>query len=348
VKAESRRPGVQAEPRRLSRALASAALALLASLPALAQTPEPPAPAPSAAAPTPALVRLGLTVVDEKNRMADDVKREDVRLFEDGVEQSIGYFERESAPVSYGLVVDNSGSLRNRIGSVIKSGHFIVGNNQPGDETFLMRFISSRDIKIWQDMTTDVAELRKALDQMYIEGGQTALIDAVYLAADYLTNKSRPAPGEPRRRRALVVLSDGEDRASYYKLDQLLTLLRESDIQVFCVGLVKDLDRGGSFRGGPGKLGKAKSLLNRLADETGGRVFFPDDDVELREASEEIIKNLRIQYVVGYAPTAAPAARPSGKLEIKLAGTGGKGKRTAVHKPARALAAQGDVKKKSD
>jgi Ca-activated chloride channel family protein len=334
---------VKAEPRRLSRALVLTALALLTSLSVSAQTAEPPAPtptpAPEAAAPTPAppTVRLGLTVVDDKNRMADDVRREDVRVFEDGVEQAVGSFEKESPPASYGLVVDNSGSVRSRIHLVIAAAKFIAASNRPDDETFLVRFIDSRNISVFQGMTANTAAVQRALEEMFVEGGQTAVIDAVYTSAEYLLKNSKPAGDSPRRR-ALVLISDGEDRASYYKLDQLLTLLREGDIQVFCVGFVTDLERGDSFGGGRNKRDKAESLLQRLAAETGGRAFFPGNVKELQEAAEEVVKNLRTQYVVGYAPTEAPTTKASRKIEVRLAETKGKAKRKAVHRPGRPVA----------
>lgn len=325
---------MKAEPRRLTRALVSTALVLLTSLSVSvsAQTVAPPAP-------TPELVRLGFTVIDEKNRTADDVKREDVRLFADGVEQSIVHFEKEIAPASYGLVVDNSGSVRSRIHLIIAAAKFIVASNQPGDETFLVRFVDSSNIKVFAEMTSNTAAVQRALEEMYVEGGQTAVIDAVYTSAEYLLKSAQPA-GEGPRRRALVLVSDGEDRASYHKLDQLLTLLREGDVQVFCVGFVTDLERGGVFRGGPNKRDKAETLLRRLAAETGGRAFFPENVKELQEVAEEIVKNLRTRYVVGYAPNAAPAAKSPRKLEIKLADTPGKEKRKALHRPSRPAAAR--------
>ncbi len=323
---------MKAEPRRLTRALVSAALVLLTSLSASvsAQTVQPPAP-------TPELVRLGFTVIDEKNRTADDVKREDVRLFVDGVEQPIGHFEKETAPASYGLVVDNSGSVRSRIHLIIAAAKFIVASNQPGDETFLVRFVDSSNIKVFEEMTSNTAAVQRALQEMFVEGGQTAVIDAVYTSAEYLLKSAQPV-GEGPRRRALVLVSDGEDRASYYKLDQLLTLLREGDIQVFCVGFVTDLDRGGAFGGGRNKRDKAESLLQRLAEETGGRAFFPDNVKELQEAAEEVVKNLRTRYVVGYTPTEAPTTKASRKIEVRLAAAEGKTKRRAVHRPGRPVA----------
>ena len=331
---------MKAQPRRRpANTLAAAALVLLASVSVFAQAPEPAPSTPIAS--TPELVRLGVTVTDGKNRFVEDVKREDVRLFEDGVEQTISYFEKESAPASYGLVVDNSGSLRSHMNLVVSSAKFMAAHNQPGDETFVMRFVDRAHIQLLQELTPNAGSVQRALDEMYVEGGQTALIDALYLSADYLRKNSKAADGKPGRR-ALVLITDGEDRRSSYKQDELLALLRESDIQIFCIGLVKALDGGRGFSSGGSKRNKAEGLLERLASETGGRVFYPDDIKELEDAAEEIVKNLRTQYVVGYTPTAAPSVKPLRKVEIKLAETKGKEKRRAVHRQYYAVAGRGN------
>ena len=331
---------LKAQPRRRPvSTLAAAALVLLASVSVFAQTPEPAPSTPLAS--TPELVRLGVTFTDSKNRSVEDVKREDVRLFDDGVEQTISYFEKESTPVSYGLVVDNTGSFRRRIHLAITSAKFMASHNQTGDETFVMRFVDRAHIQLLQELTPNTGSVERALDEMYVEGGQTALIDALYLSADYLRKNSKAADGKPGRR-ALVLITDGEDRRSSYKQDELLTLLRESGIQIFCIGLVKDLDDGRGFSSGGSKRDKAEGLLERLASETGGRVFYPDDIKELEDAAEEIVKNLRTQYVVGYTPIAAPSVKPFRKVEIKMVATNGKEKRRAVPRQSYAVAGRGN------
>ena len=130
-----------------------------------------------------------------------------------------------------------------------------------------------------QEVTADKAALFKALDAMYVEGGQTAIIDAVYLSANNLLNKGKPAGDKPRRH-ALVLISDGEDRASYYKIDDLFKLLRKSDIQIFCIGLTASLDKERGFTT-QSKREKATDLLKRLASATGGRVYFAEKGKEL-------------------------------------------------------------------
>ena len=317
---------MKAEPRRLARALALTALVMLAAPVVFAQTAETPSPTP-----TPQLSKVGLTVRDNKGRAVEDLAREDVRLFEDGAERPVGSFEKEQTPLSYGLVVDNSGSLRSQINYAVASAKFMAASNRPGDETFVLRFVSSDRIQMLQDMTGDADAVQRALDQMYIEGGQTALFDALYLAADYLVKNSKASDG-PVRRRALVLVSDGEDRRSSYKLEEVLKLLRDGDIQVFCIGLIGALDRQDGFTM-KSKREKAEATLKRLADETGGRAFFPARVNELREAAEEIVGEFRAQYVVGYAP-----AKPSGKLEVKLAESKGKEKRKAFVRTGKAAA----------
>ena len=124
------------------------------------------------------------------------------------------------------------------------------GQQPEGRRDLLTRFVDAKNIEQLQDLTANEGALQRALDSMFIQGGQTALVDALYLSADYLLKNSKPAADGKPRRHALVLVSDGEDRKSSYKLEQLLTLLRESDIQIYCIGLVADLDDGRGVVGG--------------------------------------------------------------------------------------------------
>jgi Ca-activated chloride channel family protein len=179
------------------------------------------------------LVNLHVRVVDRNNRPINDVAEGDFRVFENGVQQQVQFVSREEVPISYGLVVDNSGSLRSQIGQVIEAAKTIVASNKPGDEAFVVRFIASDEIKILQDFTADKAALGDALDDMFIEGGQTAVIDAVYLAAEHASERRKGDPVEDKRRRALILVTDGEDRNSFYKQEQLFEAMQEQDVQIF-------------------------------------------------------------------------------------------------------------------
>jgi Ca-activated chloride channel family protein len=245
------------------------------------------------------LVQLHVRVIDRNNKPINDVPQTAFHVFEDGVPQPIEDFSREEVPISYGLAVDTSGSLRSQLQSVIDAGKTIINSNKQGDETFLVRFISSDKIETVQDFTSNKEALMDGLDGFYVEGGQTAVIDAVYLSAEHVSEYKN---GDDRRRRALIVITDGEDRNSFYKQEQLFARLREEDVQIFVIGFVNELDKdAGLIRKSPRE--KAVGLINRLATETGGRAFFPESIADLPQIANEIIRDLRTQYVIAYSPT---------------------------------------------
>ena len=273
-------------------------------------------PAPSSTTVAPS-ARVELTLAGGKGRAAPELTREDVRVFADGVERPVVSFEKEAQPVSYGLVVDNSGSLRSQIGRVVSAAKFVVTQNGPEDEALVLRFVSSDNISVLQTLTDDKAALDKALDSMFIQGGQTAMLDALYVAGEHLTKRAKrdDAPG---RRLALVLVSDGEDRLSFHKVEEVLKLLKAGGVQVFCVGLTAELEKVATFTR-LNKRDRAKDLLQKLADETGGRVFYAEKGGELEAAAGDVVRDMRTRYVVGYTPP-EPGAKGSGKVEVKLVG----------------------------
>jgi Ca-activated chloride channel family protein len=247
------------------------------------------------------LVTLNVRVIDRNNRPIDNVRQNDFHVYEDGVAQPIETFTREEVPISYGLAVDTSGSLRAQLQSVIDAGKTIINSNKPGDETFLVRFISSDKIETVQDFTASNDLLMDGLDSLYVEGGQTAIIDAVYLTAEHVAEYKKGDDND-RRRRALIVITDGEDRSSFYSADKLFARLREEDVQIYVIGFVNELDKEGNLiRKSPRD--KAVGLINKLATETGGRAFFPQSLSELPQIANEIVRDLRTQYVLTYNPT---------------------------------------------
>jgi len=247
------------------------------------------------------LVTLNVRVIDRNNRPIDNVRQEEFRVFEDGQPQPIEFFTREEVPITYGLAVDTSGSLRSQLQSVIDAAKAIINSNKRGDETFIESFISSGKIETIQDFTANKELLMDGLENLYVEGGQTAVIDGVYLAAEHVAEYKKGDQSD-RRRRALIVITDGEDRNSFYKQEQLFSRLREEDVQIFVIGFIRELGRDAGFiRKSPQE--KAVNLLNRLAAETGGRAFFPDSLSELPQIANEIVRDLRTQYVLAYNPT---------------------------------------------
>jgi Ca-activated chloride channel family protein len=286
------------------------------------------------------LVTLNVRVIDRNNRPIDNVNQNEFRVFEDGEPQPIEFFAKEEVPINYGLAIDTSGSLRSQIQSVIDAARVIIGSNRPGDETFIERFISSDKIEIVQDFTADKNLVLDGLDDLYVEGGQTAVIDGVYLAAEHVA-KYKKGDENDRRRRALIVITDGEDRNSFYKQDQLFARLREEDVQIYVIGFVNELEKEGGFiRKSPRE--RAVNLLNKLATETGGRAFFPQSLSELPQIANEIIRDLRTQYVLAYNPTNKARDGSYRAIRVAVSDAPERDKRIALTRSGR-LAPRGEL-----
>jgi Ca-activated chloride channel family protein len=157
------------------------------------------------------------------------------------------------------------------------------------------------------------------------------VIDAVYLSAEHASERRKQTgdPAEDKRRRALILVTDGEDRSSFYKSEQLFESLKEEDVQIFVIGFVNELEKERGFIS-PSKRSKAVSLLDRMAKETGGRTFYPTSLSELPGIAEQITKDLRTQYIVSCKPE--NMGRPGEFRPVRVAVADGRGgeKRIAV------------------
>ncbi|HUR99760.1 MAG TPA: VWA domain-containing protein [Pyrinomonadaceae bacterium] len=178
--------------------------------------------------------------------------------------------------LSYGLVVDNSGSFRTLLDKVIAAVSDVVEENQAEDEAFLVTFVDTPKIVLRQDFTYKKSELHDAAQNMFVEGGQTAILDAVKSAADYLEQNAKPDPG---RMRALVLVTDGEDRASETKMEDLLKILKAGNIRVFVIAM------------SDGKV--ITKIIDRLAKETGGAVVTPKRGTDVSAAAKQIALAMR-------------------------------------------------------
>lgn len=248
------------------------------------------------------LVNLNVRVVDRNNRAINNLKQADFAIFEDNVKQSIEFFSQSEVPTNYAVVIDNSGSLRTQIQEVIDASKVLVGTNRAGDETSVIRFVSSEKIEIVQDFTANMTDLTESLDNLYIEGGRTAIIDAVFLAVQRVSDYEKGKDGDDRKRRALILVSDGEDVNSFYSQKQLLDLLKETDVQIYAVGFVKDLDDKGGFISKSAQ-SKARTFLQTMAEQTGGKAYFPNAASEMTQIARDIASEMRTQYSIGYIPS---------------------------------------------
>ncbi|MBP9663273.1 MAG: VWA domain-containing protein [Pyrinomonadaceae bacterium] len=248
------------------------------------------------------LVNLNVRVVDRNSRPVNNLQEADFRIYEDGKLQQIDFFSKSEVPTDYGIVVDNSGSLRSQLEKVIEAGKVLVNMNRQDDQTLIIRFVDSKKIEILQEFTSNKTDLNDALENMYIEGGQTAITDAVYLAVESIDQHQVSTRNEDRKRRALILVTDGEDRSSFYNEKQLFDLLRESEVQIYVVGFVDELSKDGGFIS-KSPQAKARAFLERMATESGGKAYFPSSPTELPNLAREISNELRTQYSIGYIPS---------------------------------------------
>jgi len=238
------------------------------------------------------LVSLDVTVVDNNNSPVFNLKEGDFEVYEDKVKQQIDAVSREEVPISFGMVVDSSGSMCSKLTTVTDSALGIIKTMRPGDEAFVSQF--KAEPELIQDFTSDKRELEEALGEIFTSGG-TALLDAIIATSDYTQEKAK------QRRKAIVVISDGLEKNSSVKEKEVMEAIKENEVQVYLVGFIDEDDSGGIFNKSGAK--KAKELLQRIADDSGGRAFFPKDISEMGEIAKQIAKDLRTQYVVSYYPS---------------------------------------------
>lgn len=264
------------------------------------------------------MVLLHVRVTDPNDRAVLDVPESSFQVTEDGIPQKISLFINSEIPLSYGLVIDSSGSLRSQFVMVVRAAQRIVTTNRPADETFIIRFISSDKIEVAQEPTSDKVQLVRILEGFYVEGGASAIVDAIYLSAQKLAEMKTH---NEVRRRILVLVTDGEDRVSWYKQEQLFQLLAGIDVQIYTIALTNELK--------PDARDKAIKFLTKLGDETGGRTYFPESAMDLGRIANEISNDIRTQYVIGYEPS-GDAKKDFHKVQVTIGDNAGQEKRVAI------------------
>jgi uncharacterized protein with von Willebrand factor type A (vWA) domain len=190
----------------------------------------------------------------------------------------------EPKSVSYGLLIDHSGSAKDSLTRAVATAKKVISANAPNDETFIVRFISSDKIETLQEFTRDKNKLLNSLSDPWVEGGQTAIIDAVYLAAQHLTDKS----SNPNAHHALVIITDGDEGMSFYKKETLVKLLHEKRIPVLVLAYVNGVKKRGEKQ-----YLRALDFVNMLARESGGKLILVERRQELENKAPEIIDWLR-------------------------------------------------------
>jgi Ca-activated chloride channel family protein len=257
------------------------------------------------------LVLLEVSVKDKDGASVSNLQKANFRIFENGKLQTISQFSREDVPVTVGLVIDNSGSMRPKRAEVITAGLAFVRDSNPGDEIFVTHFNDKVRSGLPGDtpFTADVAKLRDALMSGAAEG-KTALYDAIAYSLKRLESGKQD-------KKTLVLVSDGGDNASVNQYKDVMTLARESRATIYTVGIFDESDQDRN----PG-------LLRRLAATTGGEAFFPKEPQEVVEICREIAKDIRNRYTIGYVPSRVNEKSALRSIKVSVVGAG---ERVIVH-----------------
>jgi VWFA-related protein len=229
-------------------------------------------------------VLLHATVVDDKQRIVTNLDRGAFTVLEDGKPQKIISFHHEDIPVAMGIVIDNSGSMREKRNKVNQAALNLVRSSNPRDEVFIVNF--NDEYYLDQDFTNDLLKLKEALEKIDARGG-TALYDAVVASADHLKRNAR------LEKKVLFVVTDGEDNASMENLEQAVKHLQEENgPSVYAIGILGEEEHPK----------RARRALEVIAQRTGGIAFFPKTLDEVDEISKTVAHDIRNQYAIGYKP----------------------------------------------
>jgi Ca-activated chloride channel family protein len=230
-------------------------------------------------------VLLHASVTDDRQHIVTNLDRTDFTVFEDGKQQNIISFRHEDIPVAMGIVIDNSGSMREKRMKVNQAALNLVRSSNPQDEVFVVNF--NDEYYLDQDFTNDLLKLKEALEKIDARGG-TALFDAVVASAEHLKMNAR------LEKKILFVVTDGEDNASNENLEQAVKHLQVEDgPSVYAIGILGDEEHPK----------RARKALEIIAQRTGGIAFFPKTLDEVDAISKTVAHDIRNQYTIGYRPT---------------------------------------------
>jgi VWFA-related protein len=240
-------------------------------------------------------VVLHATVVDKRGRMVNDLGKNDFHVFEDGAPQTITNFSHADVPVTMGVVIDDSGSMRDKRAAVNAAALIFAKTSNPQDQVFVVNFNDVYYLDTPGDFASTIEDLKAALDKIDSRGG-TALRDAVVASLDHLKLGNRD-------KKVLLVITDGEDNASRYSLEELMDRSQKSNAVIYTIGLLGSDENSNLFKIRGGEAHRAAQVLKKLADATGGEAYFPKSLDEVESTCRQIARDIRNQYTLVYTPS---------------------------------------------
>jgi Ca-activated chloride channel family protein len=260
------------------------------------------------------LVVLHASVVSERGQFVPGLKEEDFHVVEDKAEQKLSVFRQEDLPVSMGLVIDNSGSMRDKRPEVNAAALTLVKTSNPADEAFVVNFSDDFYLDTVHDFTSDIEEMKDALERIDARGS-TALYDAVIGSLDHLKKGSKD-------KKVLLVVTDGVDNASRRTLENAVQEAQRSDAVIYAIGLFSDDD----LKHNRGEMKKARRALTELSTATGGLAFFPENVDDTQAICAQIAHDIRDQYTLAYYPTNAAQDGSFRSVQVSVIPPRGAGK----------------------
>jgi Ca-activated chloride channel homolog len=256
------------------------------------------------------LVVLHATVIDKRGRRVNGLTEKDFRVLENGVPQKLAVFSHADIPVTMGIDIDDSGSMRDKRAEVNEAALTFVKTSNPDDQVFVVNFNDEYYLDTPGNFAGNMEELKAALSKIDSRGG-TALYDAAYASLDHLKLGNRD-------KKALLIVTDGEDNASRYSFAQLLQHAQQSNAVIYCIGLLGEERPGGLFKIHGGSDKRAAKILKDLAEATGGKAFFPRSLDQVEPTCVNIARDIRDQYTLGYYPTDAKKDGTFRRVQIEL------------------------------
>jgi len=251
------------------------------------------------------LVPLYVSVVDKNGKLVTNIPQSAFKVFENNVEQTLKIFNREDVPVSMGIIIDNSGSMREKRPKVAAAALELIKASNPQDEVFIVDF---NDVAYLDaEFTSNIKKLEQVLDKIDTRGG-TAMRDAISMSIDYAKEKGK------KSKKVLLVITDGNDNTSNETLEQLVRKARQSEVLIYSIGLLNDEE--------PREGRAAKRALTELALASGGLSYYPKTLGEVESITPQIAHEIRNQYILAYSPlnTALDGTFRAIKVTVKAPG----------------------------
>jgi len=248
-------------------------------------------------------VILPVSVSDKNGKLITDLQQKSFKVFENGIEQPIKFFRHEDVPISLGIIVDNSGSMKEKRQKVEVASVDLVKASNPHDEVFIVNFNDEAYLDV--EFTNDIKKMEEGVARIDSRGG-TAMREAISMSIDYLKEKGK------NHKKVLLVVTDGNDNASTISLERLVDRARQNEVLIYSIGLLDEEERR--------EAKSAKRALNALTHESGGLSFYPKAVAEVDAIALQVAHEIRNQYTIAYSPL--NEARDGSFRQIKVMVTG--------------------------